>query len=315
MRKRLYLDTGDLNRIADGREDAAMVEALRTAMHEGGVALVISRAHMQDALSLTDAATKERFVAMVETFQPVLMVVDGPTEVEPLDADRRDIVVQPCVNFREIVFSEAARPWLEKASTTQDEMHSGDVIAQTIRQVVPRTDRRVSKAAGALFVQAAVTLLRGWMGDDVEAVVSHWEKAGPFVVKAEERTVVLVNLVAFRAFLAPLRETIARDDLDMTDLLRRLGAMGAAPAAYPGQSLTVAVGSAKQRDADRRRQRSDWVDLDHVAHFPYVDLATCDAGTFPLVTSALRNIESPRNVVVMRNGQLGQVAGALRRLP
>lgn len=265
MRNRLYLDTGDLNRIADGREDASTVEALRTAMHEGRVSLVLSRAHMQDALSQTDTATKERFVAMVEMFQPVLMVVDGPSEVEPLDADRRDIVVQPCVNFREIVFSEAARPWLEKANTTQDEMHSGDVIAQTIRQVVPRTDRRVTKAAGALFVQAAVTLLRGWMGEDVEAIVSYWEQAGPFVVKAEERTLVLVNLVAFRAFLDPLRETIARDGLDMTDLLRRLGAMGAAPAAYPGQSLTVAVGSGKQRDADRRRQRSDWVDLDHVA--------------------------------------------------
>lgn len=153
------------------------------------------------------------------------------------------------------------------------------------------------------------------MGDDVEAVVSHWEKAGPFVVKAEERTVVLLNLVAFRAFMDPLRETIARDGLDLTDVLRRLGAMGAAPAAYPGQSLTVAVGSGKQRDAERRRQRSDWVDLDHVAHFPYVDLATCDAGTFPLVTSTLRNIESPLNVVVMRNGQLGQVVSTLRALP
>lgn len=315
MTKRLYLDTGDLNRIADDREDTATVEALRAAMQEGGVSLVISRAHMQDALSLTDIPTKERFVAMVERFHPVLMVMDGPTEVEPLDADRRDIVVHPCANFREIVFSEAARPWLEKANTTQDEMHSGDVIAQTIRQIVPPTDRRVSKAACALFVQAAVTLLRGWMGDDVEAVVSHWEKAGPFVVKAEERTVVLLNLVAFRASIDPLRETIARDGLDMTDLLRRLGAMGAEPTAYPGQSLTVAVGSGKQRDADRRRQRSDWVDLDHVGHFPYVDLATCDAGTFHLVTSALPNIESPRDVVVMRNGQLARVVSRLRALP
>lgn len=160
-----------------------------------------------------------------------------------------------------------------------------------------------------------MTLLRGWVGDDVEAVVSHWEKAGPSVLKAEERKVILVNLVALHAFMDPLREKVAHDGLDMTDVLRRLGAMGAAPAAYPSQSLTVAVGSGKQRDPDRRRQRSDWVDLDHVAHVPYVDLATCDAGTFPLVTAALRNIESPRNAVVMRNGQLGEVVRKLRALP
>jgi len=68
MNVRVYLDTGDPNRIADGREDESIVRVLRAAMVDAGAALVVSRAHIQDVFSQADAPTKERFVAMIESF-------------------------------------------------------------------------------------------------------------------------------------------------------------------------------------------------------------------------------------------------------
>lgn len=312
MSPRLYLDTGDLNRIADRREEGTVVDALRATMVATQTRLVLSHAHMQDALSQTDDATKERFVKAIESFQPILLVTGGPAEVEPLDSDRRDIIVAPCTNFREIAFSPAARPWLENANVTQDQMHLGDKAAQIVRRNSPPSVRTVAHSTLELFVQSAVTLIRGWAGDDISAIVSYWEAAGSFSPSPKDRVLIITQLSAIRAMLEPLRETIARDEIDMTTVLRRLGTIGTEPAAYPGLRLMVAVGADKQHEVARHRQRSDWVDLDHVAHFPYVDVATCDAGTFHFVSIHLKNIETPRKVSVLKNGNLAQVTEAIR---
>ena len=41
-------------------------------------------------------------IRVVESFEPILMVVDGPDVVEPIWTDRPDVVVQPCSSFREL---------------------------------------------------------------------------------------------------------------------------------------------------------------------------------------------------------------------
>lgn len=75
------------------------------------------------------------------------MVMNGPEEVEPLSDDKRDIDVEMCTNFRAVAFSTAARPWLDNANATQDEMHVGDIGAQAVRRILPRSERRITNVA------------------------------------------------------------------------------------------------------------------------------------------------------------------------
>lgn len=311
--RRLYLDTGDLLRIADGRVEPGIVEALRGAMEESGTRLVLTREHIQDALSNVDSHTFERFVRAVEGFLPVLMVLDGPWVVEPLVEGRGDIVCQPCSNFRELVSSGAMDTWLARGNALQDQTHSGTVAAQTVLRGTAPTQRVASKSAEQIFSQAFVTLCRGWLGEEVGPIIAFWEQELGLTLAPNDRPAVVARLEAAREVLAALRGTIEREGVDMTEVLRNLGAAGTDPRAYPGQFLALRLSAARLRDLKRTPLRSDLLDVEHAAHFPYVDTATCDGHTFHLVTRAISGCVGPRLPVITRTTDLASVVDFVRR--
>jgi hypothetical protein len=61
----------------------------------------------------------------------------------------------------------------------------------------------------------------------------------------------------------------------------------------------------------RKPQLSDWADLDHLTHFPYVDVATCDASALAEVRLVLRYLECPRRVRLAKNGHVDEVIAAV----
>ncbi len=300
--RRLYLDTGNLLRIADGKEPEETLDSLRAVMRASNTGLVIARAHVQDAVSTANAESAERFVRTIESFGPLFMIVDGPDVVEPLSSERADLVIAPCTNFRELVFSDRAGHWLAAANATQDEMHLGDQVAQVLRAALPQ--RRLRGQVVELGMQTLITLIRGWLGDDPTVVLAFWEEKLEVSLSDDERAILHAHLLVAKLQLEPLLGTIERDNVDVTDVLRRVGTAGTDPVGYPGTWLMLRVAGLRQSDRYRRRLRSDWVDLDHVAHFPYMDFATCDRGTWAAVARLLPEVPGPRVPKIFRNGQL-----------
>jgi hypothetical protein len=309
--RRLYLDTADLLRIGDRRFPEPLVTALRAALAKSQTKLVISPFHVQDAVSRVDTATTERFVRTVETFQPLLAVVDGPDVVEPLNDQRRDIVAEVCANFRELVLSEPAARWLANANEVQDQLHSGDQGAPAVLLESGATAPPRTRAANNLLLQCTISLLRGWLGEDPETILAYWENHG-LKAGAPERETVLIRLRGIREMKRAL-EPLAADDL--TEQLRRIGAVGADPSSNPGRMLKARAIAHNQGNPHRHRQRSDWLDVEHVMHFPYVDVATCDGNTLSGIRPAIASEAWPRNPAIFPTGKLELVIEALGGFP
>jgi hypothetical protein len=279
-------------------------------MAETHTMLVVSTDHVQDIWRGRPDAI-ENMVRAVEWFQPVLTVMDGPDAVEPLTPERTDIVVAPCTNFRELVYSDAAREQMTTRIDAYDRLHAGDRAAQQAVSSAP-LPRMPSRKANELFTQAFVTLARGWMGDDLDTILGFWEDQLGVSVGAGEREAIVARLGA-AVELAPVLRSVAEDHgLDVTDALRRGAACEAEPPAWPGQYLAIRVRGARRRNVTRKPRPSDWLDLDHAKHFPYVDVATCDADTLATVRSLLPKMSCPRQAVVVQNGHLDEVLVAVR---
>ncbi len=276
--RRLYLDTADLIEIGDGRvSDKFLMEFVR-AMAASETRLVLSKEHIQD-ISRGNAAAIESFVQAVERFSPVQLVVQGPEKVEPLTSDHNDLSVQACSNFRELVYSQAATEWLAPINSAYEQLHVGDQAAHrsiTASTVLP--DLR-SRKANVLFLQAFVCLCRGWLGSEPEPVLLYWERELDIRVTPSERKGILIRLQAVQGYLTALLPVANAHEVDVTEALRQPGLWEAAPAQWPGHLLAFRVSAARRRNTRRKPLSSDLVDLDHVKHFPYVDIATCDAET------------------------------------
>jgi hypothetical protein len=52
--------------------------------------------------------------------------------------------------------------------------------------------------------------------------------------------------------------------------------------------------------------------VEHVTHFPYVDIATCDANTRELVERVLPKLPCPREPLIIQSGHLEEVLDAVR---
>jgi hypothetical protein len=310
--RRLYLDTADLLDIGDGRVAADTVAALVRAMAETQTMLVVSREHVQD-VSRGIASAVESFVRAVEAFQPVLAVMDGPDAIEPLTAERKDIGLVACTNFRELVYSEAARPWLSKVNAAYEQLHAGQIAAQRVSSLAAAPALR-SRKGNELFLKAFITLCRGWLSDEPNVVVSYWAQKAGIEVTPSEREGIICRLQAARAAMPALKQLADENSMDVTDALQRWGQWAHDPAAWPGHWLALQVAAARTRNVQRSPRLSDALDLDHVKHFPYVDVATCDGDTLNGLRRAATKV-GPRPAVIIKTGSLNGVTEAVRTLP
>jgi hypothetical protein len=69
------------------------------------------------------------------------------------------------------------------------------------------------------------------------------------------------------------------------------------------------------RNVSRNPRSSDFVDTSHIAHLPYVDVATCDRASFAGVAQQLTRVQGSRSVRLLRNHNLQHVLAAISSLP
>jgi hypothetical protein len=309
--RRLYLDLADLLDIGDRRLPSKTVAELVAVAGASNAALVVSREHVQDA-SRGGASTVESLVCAVERFRTVVVVMDGPDSVEPLTPERGDICLQACANFRELALSDAAKGPLARMNDAYDRLHDGVQVAHRIASTAPMPPLR-TRMAGALFSQAFVTLCHAWMGDDPSAIVSYWEGRLGAEINVEEREGIVARLAAFRGALPAFLALAADNKVDVTETLRLSAIWSTERAQWPGRFLALQIGAARRRDVQRKPKRSDWLDEEHAAHFPYVDIATCDANTRSIASRVLQTMLCPRPPELVPSGHLGLVVERLRR--
>ncbi len=65
----------------------------------------------------------------------------------------------------------------------------------------------------------------------------------------------------------------------------------------------------------REPEDTDSVDLAHVMHFPYVDIATCDRQSYAAISAHVAQARGPRAVTLYRNNQLQAILEHIEELP
>jgi hypothetical protein len=306
--QRLYLDTSDLLDIADGRTPT---ELLLSTMEATRTLLVVSRAHAQDAIAPGDDVARERFIRALELFGTLLLVVDGPLTVEPLVEGVDDINVEPCSNIREILLSEGSAAWLNRERDWQEEMHLASQRSAVRLATIPPA-KQLRKAVEQLGWQCAITMIRGWLSDDPQVIVEYWQAKSNLELSPKERDRILTAMRAMAELLEPVRKLQADQDTVDFQLRRWASAFGDAKG-FPGSMLSHGVAWELSRDRKRKRLRSDHVDVDHVAHIPYVDIATCDRAVIHMMRPYLAKIHARRGARVIRSGHIQDVIVELRK--
>jgi hypothetical protein len=170
----------------------------------------------------------------------------------------------------------------------------------------------LSRAGAALFHQAFLTLFRGSPRGVQEAVATLRRLSAK--VSPEERSRIRDRLRAVARLFAEAISLAKARGLDMTDAVRIPAAFDEDPAAWPGHHLSARVARTRRRDMRRKPRRSDWTDIDHAMHFPYVDVATCDANAGDIAIRALREMRCPRTPALVRTKHLDEVVVAVRAL-
>jgi hypothetical protein len=305
---RLYLDTSDLLNFADGRISP---QSLQEAMSATGTLLVVSRAHVQDAIDPNAPEAQEPLCQLLESFGTILVVVKGPSDVEPLGPDRPDIVVEACTNIRELLFANSARTWLESERAWQSEMHKACVASDTILGTIDM-EGSMRREANRLGWECAILMIRSGNYDEVPLLIDFMQQEMNFELTSYERDRI-EN--AMRAAVVVIRQSGAADVDEETRerVLRTWAAAQKDGALYPGALLAQGVAWEIPRQRNRKRKRSDHVDIAHVSHIPYVDIATCDGEMIHLMRTYLAKVTGPRSPRILRSGSIPEVVKAVRR--
>lgn len=306
---RVYLDSGILLDIADGRLDPELWTRLLASMTTQPKWLVVTLDHMQDVLARTESGSRGRFGVAVERFPFRAVVSREPYEIEPWSGGLRDIQLRPIDRFQDLLVEPAAAPKLAELAAAQDQMHLAASTVQSIR----RTSAPLSAKASQFVIRCLVTLQRGWMGTDVPAIVAMWESGNGDVLLDAERQTVIDMLTPWAALLAdydqqyPLsaedRERLLRTFRDSFDYNSREHS--------PGMFLAHRLSGCWQRNVTRKPRRSDYVDGMHASYFPYVDVATCDASAFSCLAPYVEMVRGVRYPVIVRNGDFDSLIAAI----
>lgn len=315
---RLYLDSAEFNSIGRGHVDETLVAELVAAMRGHAVILVVSFEHLREIVTPGDAASRERIANTLERFWMRALVVKGPDVVEPWDADVEDIELEPWGNVADFLAVAPADPAIEQSDVVQDAMHAAATATAIAARPIPRR-RHVSQLHGALIAGTVKMLFLGHRGTDVGELVD-WGVAGlresgvlDRELSAEERAWIIDQIQPMAAAveqLTPLLESMSFDER-----VAATRAMNRTAATAPGAWLGVQLSAARSRNRDRTPRRSDSVDLAHAAHYPYVDIATCDAEAYAALTPHIGAARGSRQVTLFRNGQLAAVVDHIKRLP
>jgi hypothetical protein len=310
---RLYLDTGDLLAIADGKADAEIVERLIASCGERGVLLVVSRAHFQDVAAV-DQATRDRFSSVLERFRWRTVVMKGPEDLEAVATERIDIGLELAPNIRELNDASVTAAGMQRLRAFQQDIFEAFDASQQVRV---RASRSPSLRAKALGVMCLVSLVHGSPQGDLATIFEIHRREHGFDVEDWEQAAVVAEIEPMAEVLASVLEMPdLPEDWRLLALLHlKASVNGGFETSTPGQSLATRLTGGFVRNVGRRPQRSDVVDMAHVSHLPYVDVATCDRAAFAVINQHLRRVNCPRQVKLFRNGLWSEVLEAVEGLP
>ena len=178
---------------------------------------------------------------------------------------------------------------------------------------IPRHHRSIA-------LQSTITQILGWMGDDPAPVVlHHLEQGGGTPSTAKEANNLIMAQQPIAKVLHEIGPLIDAHGFDRTELARRMVPSMASDGftVAPGIWLAGQLQAGLCRDVSRNPPRSDTVDCLHAMHFPYVDIASCDAPSYAILSRLVERAPGPRprTVSLFRNGRLAEIVEYVRALP
>jgi hypothetical protein len=309
---RLYLDTGDLLRIADGAVDRDLVAELLARITDRRVILLVSVEHIQDALPRADCGAASRMADALELFPFRAVVLTEPHQIEPWQVVASDITIGIAGNIREILNSPAAVPVLRTLSTAQDHLHTASSSSQTTRRAA-----QLPPAVGKIVLQCLVALVGGRDGSEPDQVVAAFERELGALLDASVRTDVIAQLVPWAALLTQVAGIMDLTPERRLEILSRMRDTVDLDAYIhsPGLYLAARLATCLSRNITRAVLKSDSVDGMHVMYFPYVDIATCDRQVYSCIVQHLPVANGSRAVRLFQNGRFREVIEAISELP
>lgn len=310
---RLYLDTGDLLAIADGKADADVVDRLIATCGERGVLLVVSRAHFQDVAAV-DQATRDRVSDVLERFRWRTVVMQGPEDLEALATEAVDIGLALAPNIRDLNDHSVTAVSMQRQLAFQQEVFEAFAASQQARV---RAGRSPSQRAKTLGVMCLISLVHGSPQGDLATIFEIHKREHGFDVEAWEQEAILAEIEPMAKFLASVQDMPdLPEDWRLLALLHlKAGANTRFETLAPGQYLSTRLNGGFVQNVGRRPLKSDVVDIAHVSHLPYVDVATCDRAAFAMINQHLSRVSCPRQVKLFRNGSWSEVLEAVEGLP
>jgi hypothetical protein len=312
---RLYLDTGDLNDIADGRADTTVVDRLTSVCAERGVLLVVSSSHFQDVLRV-DQVTRDRFSTALERVQWRAAVMHGPEDLEIEAKQPVDIALVLAGNIRELTDASARASNFLRLKEVQGWLHEALAAAQLVR--VKRGGQPLTQPAFILGWNVLLAIISGRNPTgNVATLFEVLRLEAGIEVATWERDAIIGEAGPFATLLARVEQLPdLPDDWRLTLLLNLRASLNPrSDTTTRGQYLSARLSGSFVQNIQRRPRPSDVVDFGHVSHLPYVDIATCDAASLEGVRRHLGRITCPRSVKLFRNSQLRAVVDAVEGLP
>src|SRR5262249_28821524 len=136
-----------------------------------------------------------------------------------------------------------------------------------------------------MYLHVAITLARGWRGDDATELLRVWEEREGAIEDRAARQGGLDQLVPlaemFRAFRLQLKA------MPEDQLLKHLRATVPDAKTQPGRHVMHCLKYVKRENVKRDARVSDVVDSFHAQYLPYVDVFGTDGGNIPILKDAL----------------------------
>jgi uncharacterized protein (DUF2384 family) len=307
---RLYLDTADLLDIADCRVDSAVVDALLGAIETKGLVTIFTLEHLLDMQRMSVDEPGKVLGDVARRFGRRAVVSTEPHEVEPWHEASADIVLELVRDPVGLFTHPAAASVVERFGDLTRRAHQGD---RAIQDSGGSSSIPISGDAEKLFAQCMITLVRGWMGSDIDGIVSFWAPKTAPTLTAGRIAAVRRRLEMFRAAFIEV-EPLMDEQADARDHAMANMLAATDPARSPGLHLMTKLSAARTHDGHRAPKASDAVDGMHAVYFPYVDIATCDKFTHTHLERAMPTVAKARPVQLLRTKRLEQVLEAIGAL-
>lgn len=309
---RLYLDTAVF--ISIGREllPRDLVDKLMSAVERHGVIVLVSDAHVRDALKPLDRDAPGFLASVLERFWCCALVTKGPSNIEPWTMGNADIEFSPCSNIREYLCAPEATLFLQVQELIQVSAHQAARSYKAAKEASAPRRGRLSQINEAIVVGSRQVLAVGLVSS-LEEAVDYCIASLNLVLTAGQRAELIALARPDAAAIASLAPAFALiSELERLDLWRIIRATAADA---PGGWLTKILAGERLRNISREPEMSDSIDLEHCAYIPYVDVATCDRQAFAAIAPRLAESRGPRAGRLFRNGDLGELVAHIETLP